>query len=95
MENTDGSGYGRNAYVPEENIRLTHVGAGTPMGELLRRYWHPIFMTSELKELPKYVKILDEELVAYRDKSGQVGVLGAHCCHRGSSLEYGLSLIHI
>ena len=89
MENTDGSGYGRNAYVPEENIRLTHVGAGTPMGELLRRYWHPICMSSELKELPKYLKILDEELVAYRDKSGQVGVLGAHCCHRGSSLEYG------
>ena len=89
MENTDGSGYGRNAYVPEENIRLTHVGAGTPMGELLRRYWHPICMSSELKELPKYLKILNEELVAYRDKSGQVGVLGAHCCHRGSSLEYG------
>ena len=89
MTNSQGSGYGRNAIVPDEDIRLTHVGAGTPMGELLRRYWHPICLSSELADLPKFLKILDEELVAYRDKSGRVGVLGAHCCHRGTSLEYG------
>ena len=89
MIKAEESGYGNNPYVPEENVRLTHVGAGTPMGELLRRYWHPICMSSDLTDLPKFIKILDEELVAYRDKSGKVGILGAHCCHRGSSLEYG------
>ena len=59
------------------------------MGELMRRYWQPICMSSELTDLPKFLKILNEELVAYREKSGRVGVLGAHCCHRGTSLEYG------
>ena len=83
------SGYGRNAIVPKEDPRLTHVSLGTPMGELMRRYWQPVCMSSELTELPKFLKILNEELVAYRDKSGHVGVLGAHCCHRGTSLEYG------
>ena len=89
MTNDQGSGYGRNAIVPQEDTRLTHVGLGTPMGELMRRYWHPVCLSSELTDLPKFLKILGEELVAYRDKSGRVGVLGAHCCHRGTSLEYG------
>ena len=89
MKDASGSGYGRNAVVPSEDVALTHVGFGTPMGELLRRYWQPVCLSSELTDLPKFLKILDEELVAYRDKSGRVGVLGAHCCHRGTSLEYG------
>ena len=89
MMESNGSGYKRNGIVPEENVRLTHVGVGTPMGELMRRYWHPVCMSSELTDLPKFLKILGEELVAYRDQSGRVGVLGAHCCHRGTSLEYG------
>ncbi len=89
MNNNDGSGYGRNAIVPAEDAALTHVGLGTPMGELLRRYWQPICMSSEIDELPKYVRIMGEELVAFRDGSGVVGVVGAHCIHRGTSLEYG------
>ena len=89
MADVEESGYGRNAIVPEEEGRLTHVGLGTPMGELMRRYWHPVCMSSELADLPQYIKILGEELVAYRDKSGRAGVLGAHCIHRGTSLEYG------
>ena len=89
MSNSDGSGYGRNAIVPDEDSRLTHVTFGTPMGELMRRYWQPVCLSSELTDLPKFLRILDEELVAFRDKSGQVGVLGAHCSHRGTSLEYG------
>ena len=89
MTDQDASGYGRNAIVPKEDPRLTHISLGTPMGELMRRYWQPICMSSELTDLPKFLKILNEELVAYRDKSGHVGVLGAHCCHRGTSLEYG------
>ena len=88
MRDEDGSGYGRNAIVPTEDSRLTHVGLGTPMGELLRRYWHPVCMSSELGDLPKRLKIMGEELVAFRDGTGRAGLLGAHCIHRGTSLEY-------
>ena len=59
------------------------------MGELLRRYWQPLALSAELADLPKAVRILGEDLVAFRDKSGRVGVLDAHCVHRGTSLEYG------
>ncbi len=89
MTQDDGGGYGRNAIVPEEDTALTHVGLGTPMGELLRRYWQPVALSVELDDLPKRIRILGEELVAFRDGSGRVGVLGAHCAHRGTSLEYG------
>ncbi|MGE0278834.1 MAG: aromatic ring-hydroxylating dioxygenase subunit alpha [Nitrospiraceae bacterium] len=83
------SGYGRIAVIPKEDATLTHVGIGTPMGELLRRYWQPICLSEELNDLPKAVKILGEELVVFRNKKGVVGVLDAHCAHRGTSLEYG------
>jgi phenylpropionate dioxygenase-like ring-hydroxylating dioxygenase large terminal subunit len=83
------SGYGRIAAVRRENADLTHVGFGTPMGELMRRYWQPVCLSSDIDELPKRVTILDEALVAFRDRRGRVGVLDAHCCHRGTSLEYG------
>lgn len=83
------AGYGRIGAVPKEDAELTRVGFGTPMGELLRRYWQPVALSSELADLPKAVRILGEELVAFRDGRGRVGVLDAHCVHRGTSLEYG------
>lgn len=83
------SGYGRIGVVPDPDDELTRVGLGTPMGEVLRRYWQPVCLSSDIDELPKYAKILGEELVAFRDREGRVGVLDAHCCHRGTSLEYG------
>lgn len=83
------SGYGRIADVPPVNTELTSVGSGTPMGEVLRRYWQPVCLSSDVDELPKLVRILGEELVAFRDRKGRVGVLDAHCAHRGTSLEYG------
>ena len=83
------SGYGRIANVPVEDAELTRVGCGTPMGELLRRYWQPVCLSADIDELPKFTRILGEELVAFRDRRGRVGVLDAHCCHRGASLEYG------
>ncbi len=89
MTDADGSGYGRNAITPPEDARLTHVGFGAPMGELMRRYWHPVCLSSELADLPKRMRILGEELVAFRDGAGRAGLLGAHCIHRGTSLEYG------
>jgi len=69
---------------------LTRVGPGTPCGEYLRRYWHPFLIASELQDLPLAVRLLGEDLVAFRDRSGRLGLLHRHCVHRGTSLEYGL-----
>lgn len=79
--------YGRT--VPSENIALTHVEQGSPMGEVMRRFWQPVALSEELADLPKRVKILCEELVIFRTKEGKVGCLEPHCSHRGTSLEYG------
>ena len=75
----------------EENQLLTQTGEGTPCGELLRRYWHPVALSEELKPdgAPVPVKLLGTELVVFRDEQGRVGVLDAHCCHRGADLSYG------
>ena len=60
----------------EENERLCRIGPGTPMGELFRRYWHPIAATSQLDEEPvRQVQILGETLVLYRDRQGCYGLL--------------------
>ena len=76
--------------VPQEDAELTHVGPDTPGGEYLRRFWQPVCFSDELNDLPKKVRLLGEDLVAYRDKSGTVGLLELHCPHRGTSLEFGL-----
>ena len=75
----------------EENARLTRVGPGTPGGALLRRYWQPIAIASELtaEQPKKRVKLLGEELVVFRDAQGHYGCLAEHCAHRGVSLYYG------
>ena len=75
---------------PEPERYLTETGPGTPMGEYMRRFWQPVCLSAELDGLPKAIKILGEDLVAFRDKSGEVGVLNRYCCHRGTSLEYGI-----
>ena len=75
--------------VPDEDTELTHVGPHTPCGEYLRRFWQPICFSDELRDLPHRIKILGEELVVFRDRSGAVGLLEMHCPHRGASLEYG------
>jgi 5,5'-dehydrodivanillate O-demethylase len=70
---------------------LTRVGPGTPAGELLRRYWYPIAVAEELtqEEPTKFVRVLGEDLVLFRDKQGRVGLLADRCSHRGVSLLYG------
>ena len=75
----------------EENEFLTQVGPGTPGGELLRRYWHPVAVSAELtdEQPTRFVRILGEDLVLFKDKSGRVGLLADHCSHRGASLLYG------
>ena len=75
----------------EENQTLTSVGPGTPTGELLRRYWQPIAAAVELTDAKpkKRVRVLGEDLLLYRDRSGGYGLIGEHCSHRGVSLYYG------
>ncbi len=81
------SAYGRQ--TPPPDYELTCVEPGSPMGELLRRYWQPVCTSDELCDLPKKVKLLCEEIVVFRDKKGRVGALEPHCSHRGTSLEWG------
>ncbi len=76
----------------EENELLTQTGPGTPMGKLLRRYWVPALLSEELPHPdsdPVRVKLLGEELVAFRDTAGRVGLLDRFCAHRGASLFFG------
>jgi len=69
---------------------LVHVGPGKPLGELLRRYWHPVVQSSELPDgHPLRVRVLDEDLVLFRDHGGNLGLLHLHCPHRQTSLEFG------
>ena len=76
----------------EDNELLTQVGPGTPMGDLLRRYWTPALLSTEMPEPdspPVRVRILGEDLVAFRDTNGDVGLFAQACPHRGASLFFG------
>ena len=74
----------------EQNRALTEVGAGTRMGELLRRYWMPIAAVAELDDhATKPVRLLGEDLVLFKDKAGSYGLLDRHCAHRRADLSYG------
>ena len=75
----------------EQNDRCSRVGAGTPMGELMRRWWHPVAATAELLERPtKAVRILGEDLVLYRTPSGEYGTTAQRCPHRAMDMLYGI-----
>src|SRR6266542_2179994 len=77
--------------IREQNELLTRVGPGTPGGELLRRYWTPAALSVELPPggPPLAIRLLGEDLVLFRDESGQPGLLALHCSHRGADLSYG------
>ena len=75
----------------EQNDELTEIAPGTPVGELLRRYWYPICFTRELEEFPvKHAKLLGEDWAVYKTASGQYGVVPEACPHRRASLAYGV-----
>ena len=77
----------------EDNQTLTQVSAGTPMGDLMRHYWQPVCAVDQLLSSPfrtKEVKILGEELVLFRDRKGNLGVVDKYCTHRRASLAYGV-----
>jgi phthalate 4,5-dioxygenase oxygenase subunit len=76
----------------EDNELLCRTGPGTPMGEMMRRYWMPAMLSEELPEpdgTPLRVRLLGEDLVAFRDSAGRVGLLSEPCSHRCTSLAYG------
>ncbi len=83
----DGRAYGRP--TPETNRLLTEVGPGTPLGELMRRYWHPVALSGQATTTPRKVRLLGEDLVLFRDGKGRVGLLYPRCMHRGTTLYYG------
>jgi len=73
----------------EENKLFTSVGPGTPMGALLRRYWHPVGVSEFVTSKPQRLKVLGEELVLYRGKSGATHLMQLRCAHRSLALDYG------
>src|SRR5437867_12834180 len=75
----------------ELNDLVTHVGPGTPGGEFMRRYWHPVSLSQEVTPggQPKQVRILGEDLVLFRDDVSRPGLLGVHCSQRLVSLYFG------
>ena len=76
----------------EDNRRITRVGPGTPMGTLMRRYWQPAALSEELAEpdgAPVRVRLLGEDLIAFRDSAGTVGLVDAFCPHRRAPMFFG------
>jgi len=75
----------------QDNELITRVGPGTVMGELLRLYWIPFLFGWEVEPdgSPERVRLLGEDLVAFRDSGGQIGLIQNNCPHRGASLFFG------
>ena len=76
----------------EDNRRITRVGPGTPMGHLMRRYWQPAALSEEVAEpdgAPVRVRLLGEDLIAFRDSTGKVGLVDAFCPHRRAPMFFG------
>jgi len=79
-------------FTTQDNERLTRVGPGTPMGQLLRRFWIPVLLPEELAQRdgpPLRVRVLGEDLVAFRDSNGRLGLLDRYCPHRRVDLYFG------
>lgn len=74
----------------EKNRLLTEVGPGTPMGNYLRRYWHPVAGESEFEDKSiRPIRLFGEDLVLYKDLSGNFGLIQRHCPHRSADLSFG------
>ncbi len=77
--------------TPDLNEKLTRVGPGTPMGGLLRRYWHPVGTAAELETEPvQPVQLLGEDMTLFKTTRGEIGLVGDRCAHRAVSLAYGI-----
>ena len=76
----------------EDNELITNTNRGTPMGELFRRFWLPVALSEELPGpdcMPVRVRVLGEDLIAFRDTDGKVGLVDAYCPHRGAPMFFG------
>jgi len=75
----------------DQNRLMTQTGAGTPAGNLLRRYWQPAALSEELagKRPVRPVRLLGQDLVLFRDENGRLGLIDRDCPHRGADLAYG------
>lgn len=82
-----GTAYGRPQ--PTYDADITEVGAGTPCGEWMRRYWHPVALSAAVEAVPQKVRVLGEDLIVFRDRKGRPGLLYPRCAHRGTTLYYG------
>ncbi|MEL6434904.1 MAG: Rieske 2Fe-2S domain-containing protein, partial [Pseudomonadota bacterium] len=82
------SGY-EQTLAPDYDHELAETGPGTVGGEYIRRYWHPVALTSEVHELPREIRILGEDLVLFKTTTGEIGLVHKHCPHRRASLVYG------
>ena len=82
-----GTAYGRQNATYDAS--LTEVGPGTPCGEWLRRFWHPVALSSDCTTRPKKIRLLGEDLILFRDRKGRPGLLYPRCMHRGTTLFYG------
>lgn len=87
MYGKNGSAYGRPK--AKHDSLLADVAGGTPAGEYLRRYWHPVGVSENVTNRPRRVRILGEDLILFRDGKGRAGLLYERCMHRGSSLFFG------
>ncbi len=76
--------------VPDPDWDLMQSGPGTPLGEFLRRFWQPVCLSEQIRELPLVIRIMGEDLVVFRDGERRIGLVHRHCSHRGASLEYGI-----
>lgn len=76
--------------VPEPDSEIMRTGPGTPLGEFFRRFWLPVCLSEQVTDLPFAIRIMSEDLVVFRSKQGQIGLLNRQCSHRGASLEYGI-----
>ena len=72
--------------TPEENEILTRVGPGTPGGEMLRRYWWPVWFEEQIEKKPIPIRHLGEDFVLFRDGKGEIGMLDVVCAHRRALL---------
>ncbi|MGL4316108.1 MAG: Rieske 2Fe-2S domain-containing protein [Pseudomonas sp.] len=84
---SNGSAYELREAAFDENLALT--GKGTPSGEFLRRYWHPLTMSSKVRDLPVRVRALSEDMVLFRKPSGELGLIHPRCAHRGADMFFG------
>ncbi len=75
--------------TPEQNERLTRIGPGTAVGNMLRRYWWPVWFSDRIKGKPVPVRLLGEEFVLFRNPAGALGLVDRACPHRGAGLELG------